>query len=384
MNDLVNRPSFYEGQIVSAGQLNGVVDHSRSGLARHERYLHSWGIAEGLELIGEERQTDGGDPYQEITLQPGLAVDGTGRQLLVTGPQRLSEDTFDQANVAISDGEAYYPVFISGRDQAQQQSESPLAACNNGGPSKIEEHVDVAFGRVEDAADPGNEEVDQVQDGPGGGVGVQPWRVLVGFVQWDSTIKRFVATQDSHDGVRRIYAGVRADDVTARGGTVTLRSAERGENGTAALSVSNDEGGLMLFGLQNSQGEVIPVFSVNAKGDLHAQGKITGAIAGGVQVQSGVAFDGATLPLPAGISQEQVDSGEVTIQAQVSPHYGEPALPSPTAGERWMMRPIECRVQGRRVLCRVRWEYTDPAIPVPVVELPGACDFTLLAFASEE
>ena len=44
------RPAFFEGQILAAADLTSAVDYGRGQAARHERYLHDWGIAEGLEL----------------------------------------------------------------------------------------------------------------------------------------------------------------------------------------------------------------------------------------------------------------------------------------------------------------------------------------------
>src|SRR5690242_9628490 len=89
------RPAFFEGQIVAAADLNGVVEGGRIALAQHERYLHLPGIAEGLALNGTDRTTLGGDAYQDIVVGPGFAVDGTGRHLALTEAQRLSEDAFD-------------------------------------------------------------------------------------------------------------------------------------------------------------------------------------------------------------------------------------------------------------------------------------------------
>ena len=44
------RPAFFEGQILAAADLTSAVDYGRAQAARHDRYLHAWGIAEGLEL----------------------------------------------------------------------------------------------------------------------------------------------------------------------------------------------------------------------------------------------------------------------------------------------------------------------------------------------
>ena len=124
--DLGRRAVFSEGQIVAAADLNHVVEHARATQARHERYLHLPGIAEGLALTGEPRQTSGGQDYVEVTAGAGLAVDGTGRHLVVAEPEKLSADRFDQLNVAINDPEAYYPVFLTGRDETPPTSDAPL------------------------------------------------------------------------------------------------------------------------------------------------------------------------------------------------------------------------------------------------------------------
>ncbi|MCU7922504.1 MAG: hypothetical protein KZQ88_07375 [Candidatus Thiodiazotropha sp. (ex Dulcina madagascariensis)] len=376
------RPNFFEGQIAAAVDFNGIVKSSRTALAQHSRYLHTEGIAQGLKLAVEKQKTAAGDDFVAVTLGSGLAVDGTGRHLVLPEDERLSEELFVQLNVInVSEPDAYYPVFITGRDQKADNRDGAGSTCETAGTKRINEQVDITFGRVEEAADPQNKEVDAVDEGPRTGTSSAPWRVLVGFVQWDASIKRFKAIAETADGITPSYAGVRADDVISHSDQVVLRSAPKGENGTAALAVRNAAGGALEFGQQNSQGEVVPVFTVNGNGDVHAEGKITGAIAGGVQVQGGVAFDGATLPLPPGISAQQVDDGEVVIHAHVTAHFGIPALPSPGAGDYWLMRVIECRLDARRVYCRVRWESTNGLGGSPI-ELPGACDYTLMAFTA--
>ena len=145
----------------------------------------------------------------------------------------------------------------------------------------------------------------------------------------------------------------------------------------------------MRFGLQDSNGEVVPVFTINAKGDVIAEGKILGAIAGGVQVESGVITDGALVPLPAGITQQQIDDGEATIQVHLSPRYQQPAslLPAPDVGEYWTMHPLECFADDRRVVCRMLWLHTDIAGAGGIISsmvLPGVCDYQVFGFVKAE
>ncbi len=359
------RPTFYEGQIIAAADLNGIVDMARLGLAQHERGLHLPGIASGLRLTGTDRQTSGGDKYKDVVVSAGLAVEGTGRHLVLAASERLSEDRFDQLNVAISDKLAWYPVFLTGRDEVPSASTVAPIACGTGAPTRMNEVTELTFGRVEAATDPGNQPVTDVTTPPGGNPGSDPWLVLLGFVQWDSSIKHFTDVTDSHDGIRPTYVGVRADEVLAQGGLLALRSSEKDAAGApVGVEIDGTDKGELRFGAQNGSGKIVPVLTVTAAGDLTVAGKISGAIGGGAQIQTGQAFDGMLLPLPAGIT---ADSEGVTLQAQVTPHYGSPALPTLAAGQYWQMTPLECRVVDRRVYCRARWVSTNGAGGSPLV-----------------
>jgi hypothetical protein len=381
MSGPVERPTFYEGQVLGAADLELGVGYARDALARHQRHQHLWGIVAGLDLETADRTTAGGDPYQEVTVSPGLAIDGTGRAIVVAEPARLSESLFDQLNVAIADPEAWYPIFLEGRDREGQLSPTLAGACETGAASRVTEGHEITFGRRGDEVDLDGQETVEVDDGPGGAAGTTPWRILLGFVQWDAAIDRFMAAAAEADGIGPRYAGVRAGDLVGAGGRLTLRSAERSSDGEPALELAAGEDGALHFGPQDASGRVTPVMTVDTEGNLRVTGKITGAMAGGVQVESGIASDGMLLPLPPGITQEQVDDGEVAVQVQVTPHYQQPAsLPAPNAGERWLGTPIECRIVDRRVFCRFHWRVTDDNASE---DRPGLCDYTVLAFPAK-
>lgn len=373
----VERATFFEGQVVGAADLNHTVAYGRDALARHQRSQHLWGIVTGLELAGEKRTTPGGDPYVDVAAAPGLAIDGTGRAIVVVEEARLSDALFDQLNVAIADPEAYYPVFLEGRDrEATGGAVAAVGRCERGGATRIAEGWEITFGRSGDELDLDLQQTIEVGDGAGAG----GWRILLGFVQWDAALARFKAVKDEVEGVGRRYAGVRAGEVQGAGGKLVLRSGARNEDGAPALEITSADDGLLAFGPQDASGRVTPVLKVDTAGNLEVTGKIVGALAGGVQVESGVATDGMLLPLPAGIKQKAVDDGKVVLQVHVTPRYQEVTLtPAPPAGERWLPTPIECRVEGRRVFSRVRWRRTGAA-PPPDQERSGACDYTLMAF----
>lgn len=212
-------------------------------------------------------------------------------------------------------------------------------------------------------------------DGPGGAPSDRPWRVLLGFVQWNKDIKKFKSVGLESEGIRPPYAGVKADIVAARGGSLTLRSRAVNEPGKPGLHLNETGGGLLEFGMLTAQGRVTPVFSVNAKGDITAAGKISGAVTpGSVHVQSGTAMDGIILPLPPGITQEMIDAGKVVAHVHIAPRV--PASAPPNSTDEWAACSHECSVDNeRRVRCRVRWLRLVAGAVAGSADVVGQCTY---------
>lgn len=187
MSTQILRPIFSENQILSAADVNGIVSHARDAGARHNRYLHSWGIAEGLKLEAEERQGPAGK-YVEVSVTPGVAIDGSGREIVVTEAFRLSEDLFDKLNVAESttdpNNPPKYPVFLLGRDQQQQASAIAPSICHSSEPTRTVEGFEATFGRVGDAAELDAQSLTELGQGISAS-GSGSWQILLGFVEWD-------------------------------------------------------------------------------------------------------------------------------------------------------------------------------------------------------
>ena len=381
MASMIERPSFYEGQILAGADLNAAVDHARGQAARHERYLHLWGIAQGLDLKGDDKKTAAGVAYKEITVSAGMAVDASGREIVVPADTRLPDEVFDQLNVSVGQlpgTVVWYPVFLTGRDTVPAAPVLSVGQCGSSEPSRWREDIQFDFGR------PGDETNEQDEtataDGPDSGL-VTPRRVLLGFVRWDANIGKFSDVAPAHEGILRRYSGVRADTVAARGGSLALRTRSAVTKGKPGLDLSETGNGFLAYGPLTAAGVVEPVFSVNAKGDLTIAGKFTGAVTpGSVQVQSGVAMDGLILPLPPGITQEMLDKGQATAHVQVTARV--PASAPPDTTNLWAACPLECSVNAaRRVRCTVRW-IRSAAPPVIPVDLPGECDYLVLVSVS--
>jgi hypothetical protein len=86
------RPRYYEGQFLTAADLDAAVAYQRVAQARHTLGAHTWGIAAGLTL--RERAAPGAANRVEVILTPGLAWDGFGRAIVVDRPTRIAEDLF--------------------------------------------------------------------------------------------------------------------------------------------------------------------------------------------------------------------------------------------------------------------------------------------------
>src|SRR6266480_1870780 len=146
------RPAFFEGQVLAASDLAAIVDHDRTHAARHDRYLHDWGIAEGLTLTTEPRSDpDTNATFVAVILQPGMAVDGTGREVLVTSSVPLSEALFQEVNGAEPTTDEPYPVFLAGLDRDPASTPVGPDTCATGGQhSRIDESYQILFGRLGD------------------------------------------------------------------------------------------------------------------------------------------------------------------------------------------------------------------------------------------
>jgi hypothetical protein len=380
---VIERPIFFEGQILGAADLQAAVEHAAGQMARHERYLHLWGIATGLtlEATGVTTAAPASVPYVDVIIKSGVAIDGTGREIVLAANTPLSEAAFDDANVVGGASEDdWFPVYLVGRDEAGQVPSFSAGACTSSQASRQVENVIVQFGRPGSAADLDKQKLPDSASGPGSGA----WLVLIGFVQWNSKISKFKDIKNTDQGIGPRYAGVRADEVAARGGALALRTRQRSEVGAPAMIMDNAHGGEFRFGLQNAAGDVTPVFTVNAKGDLKAEGTISGAVTPGkFKVQSGTATDGVILPLPLGVTDAMVASGKAIVHIQLTPRLG--GAPTPTLSDKWGGFSLECFVDSdRRLHCLIRWLKLDSTAPPTIQDSPGLCDYLLLVAVADD
>jgi hypothetical protein len=383
MNGTVARPTFYEGEILPAADLTASVDYARDQMARHARQAHSWGIVAGLDLSSSSATTAGGVNYAVVTVNAGVAIDGTGREIIVPANVQLDPTEFMSQVNPQPDASILYPVFLTGLDQAAAASSGLNGACDSSQSTQMQETYSISFGSpggelsIADQTPPG------VTDGPDDG-STSAWNILLGFVTWSASNFTGAADFNPASGIGRRYIGVSAAEVVSQSGSLLLAThpaSFKGQNSIMAVEIqeaAND--GQLVFGKLDPDGTVVPVLTVKSNGEVVATGQISGAVTpGSMQVQSGIAFDGMTLPLPLGIDPADVDAGRVTLHIHVSTRMDQPQTSS------LISLPYECFADNntRLVHCRIQQFTVAPAGLGGAVSLgtvmPSYCDYMVIA-----
>jgi hypothetical protein len=217
--DEILRLHYYERQYLGAADLEDQQTYLRDMRRRHNVAHHTWGIVTGLDLAYTPVP---GDPTAvNFFIQPGMAIDGFGREIIVMAPVAL-----DPALFASFTGVGPHDVWIS-YDQVQtQQPTAGLAQCDVSNQfGRIQEtykieidpnqptHQDVMVnGNAEnpkstDMSIPADDSV-PYQEFPDD-ASDPLWLLQLGRVIWDGGNSKFLPPQLPSDlTLGRVYAGV--------------------------------------------------------------------------------------------------------------------------------------------------------------------------------
>ncbi|MBP8947360.1 MAG: hypothetical protein KBG73_00860 [Candidatus Promineofilum sp.] len=135
-----NRVNYYERQFLRAQDFRDEQAYHIAMRRRHAIAQHSWGIARGLELLVE--------PEGGVFVQPGLAIDGYGRELLLPERRAISATVFDEigsdrVNVYLYYGRVESTPPRPGYDE-----------CEAGQFTRAQEQVNLRLVRADPEADP--------------------------------------------------------------------------------------------------------------------------------------------------------------------------------------------------------------------------------------
>lgn len=237
------RPDYYEGQFVGAVDLDQAVDYARFQLARHGLGAHVWGIGIGLQLkeVPKLGDTDAVDVY----VQPGFAVDGFGRQIVVREAYQIPPELLALCT------EPRVMVWIRHHAQPTSPPREGFLACDEdpqftrvdegfrivvGHRKHSEQHDEILVaGQSIDALEvlPQRKAADPLicdesipyQTFPADGESQATWLVPLGCVRWDGV--ELISSDDEDrrwTRSRRRYLGVVAEEIEAADGLIRLRN----------------------------------------------------------------------------------------------------------------------------------------------------------------
>lgn len=273
------RPRFFEGQFLSAADLEAAVAYQRTTQARHAMGAHTWGIAQGLTL--RERAAPGAPERVEVILEPGLAWDGFGRALVADRPVRLTEALFAEVAFAAAVDDPAVMATPKGRlvrlwmNYAEVAAKPPapgfMACTDDNQTSRVRESFSFVVGEqngvaaqrapvtigtvntdaqeawhVFDAAAPTLWDASVPhQSFPSGGHPPR-WLVPVGYVRWvarDGALGYFARLEldpadNATDRTRslRRYLGVVAQNIEAADGAVVVHRRDETPNQAHSLA----------------------------------------------------------------------------------------------------------------------------------------------------
>ena len=121
--DEVERLHYYERQFLGATDFEAAQTYQRNMRRRHSLGHHTLGIVVGLELV--ERPAEGDAKAVDVFVQPGLAIDGYGREILVLAPRRLEVPEFERFS-DLRDRE----VWIRYREELGQRPQAGFEQCD--------------------------------------------------------------------------------------------------------------------------------------------------------------------------------------------------------------------------------------------------------------
>jgi hypothetical protein len=131
----LSRPHFYDGQALTATDLNAVAAYHRELLWLHQRTLHGSGIASGFSVTGAK-----GD--KSVTVAPGYAIDAQGRSIVLDSPRVLDIPSVvsDSAGKAVP-----YYLTVSYVDDGQQTATTRAGTCGVSGAVRLDDAPALAW-----------------------------------------------------------------------------------------------------------------------------------------------------------------------------------------------------------------------------------------------
>lgn len=136
----LERPAFFGGQLLAPEDLEAVYAYHREVRCLHNRTLHNWGIAVGLNVSGAKGA-------RQVSISPGYAIDCEGRDLILLEPATLPVPAV--AGVG-STPVQYYLTASYVEDEDLVEVESRQGVCEGTGVVRRSEALRLRWQRLTD------------------------------------------------------------------------------------------------------------------------------------------------------------------------------------------------------------------------------------------
>ncbi len=246
----IERLNYYEGEYLGAVDFEAEQEYHRDMRRRHNIGQHTWGIVTGLDVA--QFLNGGANNEVDVFIQPGVAIDGFGREIVVFGPYQLTADLFADFPAKQTLG-----VWIG---YTQQMINPDSDTCASAGVTNAYSRVQEGFQIVVNPILPTNDPVEVAGNDVSppsttgwtqpatlpplptaeGGVVIAPddsvpfqdlpddntaanWLVQLGSVLWDGTNQVFVQTGNGTANQNRQYVGSVASVIYAPAGVLTIQ-----------------------------------------------------------------------------------------------------------------------------------------------------------------
>jgi hypothetical protein len=246
----IERLNYYEGEYLGAVDFEAEQEYHRDMRRRHNIGPHTWGIVTGLDVA--QFLNGGANNEVDVFIQPGVAVDGFGRECVVFAPYQLTADLFTDFSQKQT-----LSVWIG---YTQQMISPSSDTCSSQGQSnaysRVQENFQIVIDPIPPTSDPivvaGNDvslpsakgwtqpswqptlpsnegDVELPFDGsvpfqalPDDNTDAT-WLIPLGQVIWDGPNQRFLQSSTALANKGRIYAGSVASAVYAPAGVLTIQ-----------------------------------------------------------------------------------------------------------------------------------------------------------------
>ncbi len=208
-NDDIARPRYYERQYLGTRDFQDEQAYHIEMRRRHNIAHHTWGIASGLEVVQDTTTS-------LWVLQPGFAIDGYGREIIVAEPEplnllRIKDRVSDQSTLP-----ATLEVWISYLREHFQSPKPGYEVCGEEDQfTRLRETFEIVYQDDPPGYDALGDLVESYEattDDPE----ANPWPVWLGTLTWDtdpSDSSSQTVTKVIAEGRR--YVGLRAAELSA-------------------------------------------------------------------------------------------------------------------------------------------------------------------------